>query len=499
MPVSLGRHTLTVGDCVEGMAALADCSVDAVVTDPPYLIGFMSKQWDKAADPIAWHRRWLKEALRVLKPGGHLIAFSATRAVHWLACAAEFEGFELRDTIHWCYWSGFPKSLDVGKAIDGCDAVALTTERALEFTAWLRSTGITSAQVNEATGSFMASHYLTAKSQPAVATPAHMDAIRPVLAGLGAEVPAWVDVMCGCRRVGLANLLAREVLGEGVSGFAGGSGEHAGTANAYGFAGEYDITTPATPDAHRWNGWGTALKPAVEPAILARKPLNGTVAATVLEYGTGAINVDACRFPYGDSMWPGPNDDSERGRNNAAVVSWRAGESTFAMRSRTAAEFSGGGGRYPANLVYCPKPSTAEREAGCEGLRQASAGELTGGRAEGSAGLTPRAGAGRTASARGNHHPTVKPLRLMRWLVRLVTPPGGTVLEPFCGSGTTLVGADLEGFRCIAFERTPEYEPIIRARYSARERLRLISDGKPSDPRSVEVASRQVDLFGGPA
>lgn len=307
----LGRHTLTVGDCVAGMAALPDCSVDSVVTDPPYLIGFMAKEWDKAEDPIAWHRRWLREALRVLKPGGHLVAFSATRADHWLKCAAEAEGFELRDTIHWCYWSGFPKSLDVSKAIDRA---------------------------------------------------------------AGAE---------------------REVVGAGKCGAAvvdaGRAGNHGG--------GEFDITAPHTPDAIRWQGWGTALKPAVEPALLARKPLSGTVAATVLEYGTGAINVDACRFAYGDPMWPGPGSstagewDRTWSQSNAPMAS------RFDAAARSGAQGDPSLGRFPANLVYCPKPSTAEREAGCEGLRQQSAGELTGGRAEGSDGLnSPRAGAGRGAS-----------------------------------------------------------------------------------------------------
>jgi len=200
---------------------------------------------------------------------------------------------------------------------------------------------------------------------------------------------------------------------------------------------DIDITRPATADAKKWEGWGTALKPSHEPAVLARKPVEGTVAENVLRYGTGGLNIDATRIPFGDESWPGSTDELE-----------------------TSSDL----GRWPGNLYYCPKPARAEKELGCDELNPKTGAEATD-RNEGTAGLkSPRAGAGRTASEVRNYHPTVKPVRLMRWLLRMVTPPGGVVLEPFAGSGTTLVASELEGLETIGIEREPEYVDICRAR-----------------------------------
>ena len=308
--IALGKHTLHCGDCLEVMAAMPDSSVDAVVTDPPYGIGFMGKGWDCSVPGDAF----AQQAFRVLKPGGHLIAFAATRTIHRLTTALEDAGFEVRDQIGWLQWQGFPKSLDVSKAVN----------------------------------------------------------------------------------------------------------------------------------AKRWQGFGSGLKPAFEPCILVRKPLTGTVAENVLQHGTGALNIDGCRFAYGDPAWPGPQGDP--GQMDA----------------------SSGLGRFPANIYHCPKPSRSEREDGCESL-PGSTGAQAVNRKKGTAGLdNPRAGAGRTAEHVKNNHPTVKPVALMRWLVRLVgCQPGSVVLEPFCGSGTTLVAADREGFKCIAVEMDPGYCDIIRARFTA--------------------------------
>ena len=396
---SLGRHTLYVGDCLDVMAGMDDKMVDAIVTDPPYGIGFMGRKWDALPPGGAFAR----QAYRVAKPGAHIVAFSSTRTVHRLAVALEDAGWEIRDTLHWCYFSGFPKSLDVSKAID------------------------------KAAG-----------------------AEREVVA----EVPAF-----------------------GI----GGSGTYAGHATG--------ATCKTTIPARQWQGWGTALKPAVEPAIIARKKLDGTVAANVLKWGVGALNIDAARFGYGDPAWVGPSDTwlypaGPRGNT------WSIGSAPDG--SRAAPAQSHNLGRWPANLYYCPKPSTAEREAGCEGLRQQSAGELTGGRDEGSAGLdNPRAGAGRTSGGRGNIHPTVKPIRLMRWIVDLVTPPGGVVLEPFAGSGTTVLGVELSsvpGARCVAIEREAEYVPIIKARFAARDVLRRMQSRAVSAPERHAIAA-QIGLF----
>jgi hypothetical protein len=260
------------------------------------------------------------------------------------------------------------------------------------------------------------------------------------------------------------------------------------------------LTAPATESARQWQGWGTALKPAIEPAIMARKPLTGTVAANVLQWGTGALNIDASRIAYGDPAWPGGGDRESVKRKHESTRGLGAGLSGDIFGAFDAERVPGFSelGRFPANLYYCPKASTAEREAGCSRLRQQAAGELTGGREKGSAGLnSPRAGAGRMSAGRGNSHPTVKPIRLMRWIVRLVTPPGGVVLEPFAGSGTTLLAAELAdiGAQCVAIEREAPYIEIIRARWAARAVLRRMLTRPVSEAEGGELM-RQGDLFG---
>jgi site-specific DNA-methyltransferase (adenine-specific) len=229
---------------------------------------------------------------------------------------------------------------------------------------------------------------------------------------------------------------------------------------------------PATPEAQKWEGWGTALKPSYEPAILARKPLEKglSVAENVLKHGTGAINIDACRFAYGDPCWVGPQEDhsSEWDRQQSE----KSNISYVAQKDINLNSYTPKNGRWPANIYQCPKASRSEREAGLEHLQGKSGFEAVD-RNEGSAGLdNPRAGAGRTADHVKNFHPTVKPIGVMRWLCRLITPPNGTVLDPFLGSGTTAVAACLEGFDAIGCEMTEEYYPIIEGRieWAKRER-----------------------------
>ena len=356
-------------------------TIDAIVTDPPYGIGFMGKGWDCSVPGEDFAR----EALRVLKPGGHLIAFAATRTVHRLAVALEDAGFEIRDQIAWLQWQGFPKSLDVSKAIDraaGADREVV---------------GVTHAGI-----------------------------------GTGASYGKIV-----------------------------GEREQVQTT-------EVDITAPSTEDAKRWDGWGTALKPAFEPAILVRKPLEGTVAANVLKWGTGAINVDACRYAYGDPAWPGPSELMDSGPTMTGITG--AGSGSGAEITGLRGGYRNGShnaGRWPANIYHCPKPSRGERERGCERL-QARTGAEAVEREEGTAGLnSPRAGAKRTASGVRNYHPTVKPIDLMVWLCKMITPPGGRVLDPFLGSGTTGIAALRCGFDFTGIERDPDYMTIARARIGA--------------------------------
>lgn len=316
-----GPVVLNHGDCVKVMRELPDASVDSVVTDPPYGLGFLGREWD-AVPP---GREWAEGCLRVLRPGGHLLAFGGTRTWHRLACAVEDAGFEVRDSIAWLYGTGFPKSLDVSKAIDR----AAGAEREV---IGQRSTHL-ARPITESWERSRAGHK-----------------------GARSQVPN-----------GNGRLVA-------------------------------DVTAPATDAARTWQGWGTALKPAFEPIVVARKPLAGTVAASVLAHGTGALNVDGCRV---GERWP-PN---------------------VALDESCADTF-------PAScFMYVAKAATSERP-----------------------------------KANGVAHPTVKPLALMRWLVRLVTPPGGTVLDPFAGSGTTVEAAILEGFASIGIEREADYLPLIQER-----------------------------------
>jgi DNA modification methylase len=465
-PESKVKVDLYLGDCLHTLRKLPDNSVDSIVTDPPYGLskqpdmaevlrhwlagddytqaggGFMGKSWDSfVPGPSIW-----RECLRVLKPGGHLLAFFGTRTQDMGTLAIRLAGFEIRDSIAWVYGSGYPKSMDVSKAIDG----KLTTGR---------SDSIALREVNE--------------TRPGEAT-------------------------------------VRQQSQNGHAGFVG-SGDVGPSVKR---------NTPATDAARQWQGWGTALKPALEPITVARKPLAGTVAANVLAHGTGALNIDGCRVGTIDEWQP-----STRGASDS-IGTFRTGERTTEQHAL---------GRWPANLVhdgsdvvvglfpakagaaapvtgneqsdastgkvtgkrarvvgafhadkgsaarffYCAKASKRDRDEGCSALPVTAAADMVD-RDEGSDGMnSPRAGAGRTSGAR-NFHPTVKPTELMRWLVRLVTPPGGVVLDPFTGSGSTGKAAMLEGFRFIGCELSPDYMRIAVARIG-----HVMTSGKPRVVLSV--------------
>lgn len=397
---------LLTGDCVEHLRTFPDASIDAVVTDPPYGLskqpdmsevlrhwlaeelrahvlrtfpgqdaiaaalfpaddyqhrggGFMGKSWDSfVPGPAVW-----REVLRVLKPGGHAVVFSGTRTYDLTVLAMRIAGFEIRDQLAWMYGTGFPKSLDVAKA------------------------------VADTTGT------------PKTESP------HPTNACPGGQ---W----CHC--------------GERDERAQSGATKHPP---------EYTYPDGSAPIG--WQGWGTALKPAQEPICLARKPLAGTVAANVLEYGTGGLNVDGCRI--------GTEPREAIGRWPANVL---FDEAAAAMLGE------------PSRFFYVAKASKAERERGLEHLPPRAPTEVTG-RALDSAGQK-HARAGMTGNrGRRNHHPTVKPIELMRWLVRLITPPGGFVLDPFAGSGTTGIAAKLEGVRFVGIDLDAEYVEIAKARIDA--------------------------------
>lgn len=379
-------------DCLQALAVVPDNSVDAVVTDPPYGLSFMGKRWDYDVPSV---EIWA-ECLRVLKPGGHLLAFAGTRTQHRMAVRIEDAGFEIRDMIAWVYGSGFPKSLDVSTALDKA-------------------------------------------------------------AGAEREVVGVREDFA--RRAGLA--------------------ERPNTANAGGYANPQNagqITAPATEAARQWQGWGTALKPALEPITVARKPLVGTVASNVLEHGTGALNVDGCRVGEFQNTTPSGVD-----RRNAKLAEMGYRPSAYQMGEKAP---NSPPGRWPANLIHDGSgevlagfPETKSGGYPPEGGQRSQVSTYGKPTARGEQKFTSSEGsaarffycakASKKDRGDGNSHPTVKPTDLMAYLCRLVTPPGGVVLDPFMGSGSTGKAAHAEGFNFIGIERDPDYFRIASDRIAA--------------------------------
>lgn len=381
------------GDCLALLKDLADNSIDSIVTDPPYGLSFMNNQWDYDVPKV---EIW-KECLRVLKPGGHLLAFAGTRTQHRMAVNIEDAGFEIRDMVAWIYGSGFPKNHNIGKAID------------------------------KAAG---AKREVVGKRQH----------------------PTLKD----------NSKLVRQIRTQ----------YHASNS----IKDEWDITAPATDEAKQWEGWGTALKPALEPITLARKPFKGTVAANILKWGTGGLNIDDCRVGT-ETMVNRPAGNKEGGNSLNMSVSGMPQDANNTVSQ----------GRFPANLIhdgsqmvldifpngipqsrffYCAKASRKERDEGLENItkkpmawsNQAKAELLRGNLEFGDSAKHNK------VQLRKNTHPTVKPIELMRYLCRLITPPNGVVLDPFMGSGSTGKAALKEGFKFIGMELEPEYVEIASAR-----------------------------------
>jgi DNA modification methylase/transcriptional regulator with XRE-family HTH domain len=439
------------GDCLEVMRTLGDCSVDAVVTDPPYGLAFMGKRWDYDVPSV---EIWA-ECLRVLKPGGHLLAFAGTRTQHRMAVRIEDAGFEIRDMIAWVYGSGFPKSLDVSKAIDKRGGNAhLTAEIGAALKAARKSRGITATEADRTycDGVTLWSWY---EGRPA----GQQMPTAEVMARVAADWPElqrYADLIAEAER----EVVGRKRTGDPVSWYAESARRD----------GVVEITVPATPEAQQWAGWGTALKPALEPITMARKPLTGTVAANVLEHGTGALNVDGCRV--------GAEARPVMVRTETVVpATAMSGQSTGATSSGEITT----AGRWPANLIHDGSdeavglfPQTVGKigMVGNTGGNNRIYGKL-GRQEDRQPGTTDTGSAARffyTAKASkddrddGNTHPTVKPTDLMRYLCRLVTPPGGVVLDPFMGSGSTGKAALLEGFGFIGIEREAAYHAIAERR-----------------------------------
>lgn len=392
-------------DCMEHMKTMDNNSIDAIITDPPYGLSFMGKQWDYDVPKV---EIW-KECLRVLKPGGHLMAFAGTRTQHRMAVNIEDAGFEIRDMVAWVYGSGFPKSHNIGKA---------------------------------------------------------------------------VDKLQGNDRETIPNPKAKQQ-----------------TQSKNGIYGDYEATKETTIGNSEWEGWGTALKPALEPITLARKPFKGTVADNVLKWGTGGLNIDDCRVGIDendDIHKKNPHTKGGFGNKGAYVYTNKMG------RGADVYDFSQG--RFPANFIHDGSqqildifPESAGQQgdivrhknirkspSGCYGAMPPAADRYKR-NDKGSAArffYCPKASRkerdeGLEKGGTRNTHPTVKPIELMRYLCRLITPPNGVVLDPFMGSGSTGVAAQREGFDFIGMELDSDYYEIAQARIGkALQRLQAVQAQK---------------------
>jgi DNA modification methylase len=469
----LASFVIHAGNNLDVLPTLPDNSVDSIVTDPPYELGFMGKKWDSSG--IAYSVELWTECLRVLKPGGHLLAFSGSRTYHRMVVAIEDAGFDVRDMISWISNKTFPKSLDVSKAIDknnGKHQVDLKpfgeyVKCSREAKGFTRSGLDTLMKTNTAV-----SWWEGRASGIQLPSKETYNRLKPIL-----EMDNRFDDLIDWAEA------EREVIGKsstGASEFMGSKLANKGN----GLGNEvlkHDITAASTPEAQKWQGWGTGLKPTVEPIVMARKPLSGTVAANVLEHGTGALNIDGSRI--------GTEDKTAR------VPSVVSKDSPAGFGFSPAMGGNGSPlGRWPANVILdeysageldkqsgvSQSPGGTRRVGGQNGIFKVSSPEYLSTRPSDSGGGASRFFYVARASKRdrneglesNNSHPTVKPTTLMRYLVKLVTPPGGTVLDPFTGSGSTGKAAILEGFDFIGIELTEEYLPIIDARLKHAEQVR---------------------------
>jgi DNA modification methylase len=379
------NYQLLPGDNRDTLKTLADNSIDAIVTDPPYGIDFLGKSWDANTGALETYQ----ECLRVLKPGGHILAFSAARTYHHLAVTLEQAGFEIRDQIMWLYSSGFPKAQDIGKAIERREGKRNNNALGIK------------RSINE--------------SGPKTSCPKCNKTLN------GSNQSKCVDTEC-------------------------------------------PLKAEMAPADNEWAGWKTALKPAHEPIVMARKPFKGSCIDNVLTHGVGALNIDATRI--GDEV----RSVSRRSDGNEQLTF--GGENANSGAEYEQADT----GRYPSNVIgdipdyqkffYCPKVNRKERHIGFEEETiPAPFGNVKGVYVDGKR-MAKVADDTQFASA-GNNHPTVKPIELMKYLIKLITPPGGIILDPFNGSGSTGMAAVELGHEYIGCELDPKYIDISIKRIEA--------------------------------
>ena len=471
------------GDCLEELKKLDDNSVDAVITDPPYGLsntkpqqvadvlkawvtgdtvsvpakrgGFMGKDWDSFVPPPAvW-----EECMRVLKPGGHMAVFAGARTQDLMGLSIRLAGFEIRDTLGWVYGSGFPKSMDISKAIDKCDRRV----KVLAFIDALLDDGYSLDELGEKAGiPSLSSSYNDWKNR-----------------GHNPEERSWDRLLAG---LGISEKDGLEIVSRQRVKLGGGSAYTFREGNVRDW--EVKRTAPKTAEAQRWDGWGTALKPAIEPIILARKPLDGTVANNVLAHGVGGLNIDACRVEAGDLEELQKNWDRTQSANQGIAST---GLAQIDLSDRKPA------GRFPANVLldeHAAKEMDEQSGVSKSNVRESEDKDDPGATFSlGRTGVTARGHADSGGASRffpvfkyqakapkkerpvieredGTkiQHPTVKPVALMEWLCTLITPPNGTILDPFAGSGTTLQAAINKGFNAIGIEQDQDYIQLINKR-----------------------------------
>jgi DNA modification methylase len=509
----MSAFTIHHGDCLDVLRGVESASVDSIVTDPPYGLSFMGKRWDYDVPSV---EIWA-ECLRVLKPGGHLLAFAGTRTQHRMAVRIEDAGFEIRDLIAWVYSTGFPKSMNLdrlrGDAICGCDGSALpyTHERAEQTTEHqlqpVRGCDVSTAQLAGKECGEVLQQGVQEQGAP-IEGRAQLSAAEVRAGESGVErrrdAPEAQGELCAGavqasagmgladgegRRVrdgapacdgGMVRLLADEDGSSTSRGsrptqqFAPELGAVAGQSQSQAVGAWPTCRGCSLPRIPR--GLGTALKPALEPITVARKPLAGTVAENVLAHGTGALNIDGCRVEAADGDEVVTFDRHAGDRDRDQYRTGTVGNARPSDAGRWPANLIHDGSEEPAALLgdaarffYCAKASKRDRDEGLDGFEAKPAASAYGDGMNTATKIrtADQADSGVSRDLRRNHHPTVKPTDLMRYLCRLVTPPGGVVLDPFTGSGSTGKAALLEGFRFIGIEREAEYVEIARARIQA--------------------------------
>lgn len=457
-------------DCLAAMKGMAENSVDAIVTDPPYGLSFMGKDFDTfhkdgAHDNVAFHESMtpiFAEAIRVAKPGAHLLAFGGSRTYHRLACAIEDAGWEVRDCIMWVYGSGFPKSLDVSKAIAKRAGGDLLAREAIDFMCVRRKElGLSRIEFEKRIFGRSDGNVRNWEDGISLPNPGLWNKIKKAME-LN-ETPYDAIMERGDKEVSREN------------------GSFGYQKDGVRWTAEHVSYEASTDIAKKWNGYGTCLKPAYEPVIVARKPLDGTVSANVLKWGVGAINIDGCRVPSEDDPKPCVGNGFRSINDKNVEQGYRPNSYSAEKAEYVPSKL----GRWPANLVHDGSDEVLacfpDSKGQCGAVRGNEPSSITNGiygkYAERMA-FAPRndsgtaarffycAKASRSERGEGNTHPTIKPLALMRWLITMVAPPDALVLDPFMGSGSTGVAALQLNRRFIGVEREKEYYDIAMKRIS---------------------------------